>query len=64
MKSDTAYWLAFRTVRGIGAVRYRKLIDYFGSLSLAWGAEKAELLNAGLTEKQLNKSHRQKIPQS
>lgn len=51
MNSEDLFWLAFSTVRGIGAVRYRKLIDYFGSLSLAWGAGKAELLNAGFTEK-------------
>ncbi len=45
------YWLAFSTVKGIGAVRFRRLLSYFGSLSQAWEAPRAELLAAGLTEK-------------
>ncbi|HOE34642.1 MAG: DNA-protecting protein DprA [Chloroflexi bacterium] len=45
------YWLAFSTVRGIGAVRFRRLLNHFGSLSRAWHASRAELLAAGLTEK-------------
>lgn len=45
------YWLALSTVRGIGAVRFRRLLNYFGQLSLAWNASRAELIAAGLTEK-------------
>ena len=51
MTSETSFWLAFSHIRGIGAVRYRKLLDFFGDLSIAWQADKKELLSAGLTEK-------------
>ncbi len=51
MNSEDAYWLAFSNVRGIGAVRFRKLLNFFGELSVAWQAERSELINAGLTEK-------------
>lgn len=51
MSSEDAFWLAFSTVRGIGAVRFRKLITFFGDLSVAWQANRTELISAGLTEK-------------
>ena len=51
MTSETSFWLAFSHIRGIGAVRYRKMLDFFGELSIAWQAEKKELVSAGLTEK-------------
>ncbi len=51
MTSETSFWLAFSHIRGIGAVRYRKLLDFFGDLSVAWQADKKELLSAGLSEK-------------
>ncbi len=48
---QAGYWLAFSYVRGIGAVRFRKLLSFFGELSRAWQARSAELLAAGLSEK-------------
>jgi len=48
---EAGYWLAFSYVRGIGAVRFRKLLSFFGDLSRAWQAGPAELLSAGLSEK-------------
>jgi DNA processing protein len=51
LNSEEVFWLAFSYVRGIGAVRFRKLLNFFGELSLAWGASKDELITAGLTEK-------------
>lgn len=51
MKNEDLFWLAFNHVRGIGAVRFRKLLSYFGELSRAWQADRAELITAGLTEK-------------
>ncbi len=45
------YWLAFSSIRGIGAVRFRKLLAFFGSLSQAWSASRSALLAAGMTEK-------------
>ncbi|HPC07249.1 MAG TPA: DNA-processing protein DprA, partial [Anaerolineaceae bacterium] len=48
---EAGFWLAFSYVRGIGAVRFRKLLSFFGDLSRAWQAGSAELLAAGLSEK-------------
>lgn len=48
---EAGFWLAFSYVRGIGAVRFRKLISFFGDLSRAWQAGAPELLAAGLSEK-------------
>lgn len=45
------YWLAFSYVKGIGSVRYKKLLAYFGSLSTAWQANRNDLLSSGLTPK-------------
>lgn len=51
MIHEQVFWLAFSYVRGIGAVRFRKLLDFFGDLGRAWGANQSELISAGLTEK-------------
>jgi DNA processing protein len=51
LSSEDAFWLAFSNVRGIGAVRFRKLLNFFGELSAAWQADRSELISAGLTEK-------------
>ena len=38
------YWVGLNKIRGIGSVKTKKLLDYFGDLSLAWTAsEKATL---------------------
>lgn len=49
--SERNYWLAFSYVKGIGSVRYKKLLSYFGSLSTAWQANRDQLLRSGLTPK-------------
>lgn len=46
-----AYWVAFNLVRGIGAVRLRGLLDFFGSLEIAWQAPVDALSEAGLSAK-------------
>ncbi len=46
-----AYWVGFNLVKGIGAVRLRGLLEFFGSLELAWQAPSDALLNAGLSSK-------------
>lgn len=46
-----AYWIGFNKIRGIGAVRLRQLLDYFGSLEIAWNAPYDALREAGLGEK-------------
>lgn len=46
-----AYWIGFNLVRGIGAVRLRQVLDFFGSLEIAWQAPSDALLAAGLSQK-------------
>ena len=46
-----AYWVGFNLVKGIGAVRLKGLLDFFGSLELAWQAPSEALLKAGLPAK-------------
>lgn len=43
-----AYWIGFNLVKGIGAVRLRALLTYFGSLEMAWQAPLEGLREAGL----------------
>jgi DNA processing protein len=45
------YWVAFSLVKGIGAVRFQALLDYFGDPQIAWGAPSKALREAGLSEK-------------
>lgn len=46
--ADLAYWLGFSLIPGIGPVRVRRLLDYFGDLEAAWSAPPIELARAGL----------------
>ncbi len=46
-----AYWLAFTLVKGIGAVRLKALLDYFGCLDDAWAAPIEALRAAGMPAK-------------
>jgi len=41
-------WLALNMVNGIGSVRFRSLLDAFGSAQAAWQANPAQLREAGL----------------
>jgi DNA protecting protein DprA len=43
-----AYWVGFNLVRGIGAVRMKNLVNYFGDLEIAWNAPINGLMSAGL----------------
>lgn len=51
MTTDLPYYLAFARVKGIGAVRVRKLQAHFGELRLAWSAGEFDLMAAGLDAK-------------
>ncbi|HEY5984482.1 MAG TPA: DNA-processing protein DprA [Anaerolineales bacterium] len=51
MAQDKRFWLGFNLVRGIGAVRLRSLIEYFGSAEDAWKGTPEELRTAGLGPK-------------
>src|SRR5689334_19798031 len=46
--SDKRYWIGFNLIKGIGAVRMQALIQHFGDLEEAWNAAPAELAQAGL----------------
>jgi DNA processing protein len=48
-----AYWVGFNLVKGIGAVRLRGLLDFYGSLEIAWKAPVDGLRSAGLPPKTL-----------
>ncbi len=48
---DKRYWLGFNLIKGIGAVRMQALIHHFGDLELAWKAAPADLAQAGLSLK-------------
>ena len=45
---DKKFWVGFNLIKGIGAVRMQSLIAYFGDLESAWKASPAELAQAGL----------------
>jgi DNA processing protein len=45
------YWVGFNMVKGIGAVRFKTLLDAFGSAEIAWNASSEALLDAGLSQK-------------
>ncbi|MCW5876601.1 MAG: DNA-processing protein DprA [Anaerolineales bacterium] len=47
---DKPYWLAFNRVPGIGAVRFRGLLEAFGSAASAWAAQPPALRDAGLSQ--------------
>jgi DNA processing protein len=48
---DKRYWVGFTLIKGIGAVRLQALIHHFGDLETAWKANPAELAEAGLGAK-------------
>lgn len=51
MDEETRYWVAFSVFPGIGPMRFRLLLDYFGSAKSAWGAPVSELKSLRLGEK-------------
>ncbi|MDL1912705.1 DNA-protecting protein DprA [Chloroflexi bacterium CFX6] len=48
---DRKFWVGFNLIKGIGAVRMQGLVAYFGDLESAWGASPADLAEAGLGSK-------------
>ena len=51
MVDPRMYWVGFNMVKGIGAVRFKTLLDAFGSAEIAWNASSEALLDAGLSQK-------------
>ncbi len=48
---DLEYWLGFSSFPGIGPLRFKLLLSYFGSGEKAWRASEKELIDIGLGEK-------------
>ena len=48
---DKKYWIGFNLIKGIGAVHMQGLIAYFGNLETAWRSSPADLAEAGLGAK-------------
>ena len=44
------YWIGINLVKGIGAVRFRALLDFFGDAKTAWEGSSADLRAAGLSK--------------
>ena len=51
MAEDKRYWVGLTLVKGIGAVRLRALLEYFGSAEAAWNGSLFDLVGAGLSPK-------------
>jgi DNA processing protein len=51
MNNDLKYWLGLSRITGLGAVRMKRLYNYFPSMAAAWQASSQELKMAGLEEK-------------
>ncbi|MDO8674347.1 MAG: DNA-processing protein DprA [Dehalococcoidia bacterium] len=49
--ADTAFWVGFNRISGVGPARMRRLIDFFGDLESAWHASGKDLALAGLDSK-------------
>jgi len=50
MNDEKLHWLALNTVKGIGAVRFKALIEAFGSAQKAWEAKPEVLYRLGIGE--------------
>ncbi len=51
MDNERSYWVGFSVFPGIGPVRFKLLVDYFGSAAVAWKAPIEELKKIRLGEK-------------
>lgn len=50
MTDERSYWLALSMVKGVGAVRFRTLLETFGSAQAAWDAAPHQLRRSGIGE--------------
>jgi len=51
VNNNRKYWVGFNLVKGIGAVRLKKLLTAFGSIEAAWEASPKALREIGLQAK-------------
>lgn len=54
---EKAYWVGWNLVKGVGAVRFKQLLDFFGSAELAWNAPGSALLSAGMPQKVIDRHY-------
>ena len=52
--SARKYWVGFNIVPNIGPAKVRALLDHFGDLEVAWHADHASLVQAGLDRRAIN----------
>ena len=52
---EKCYWIGFTLVKGIGAVRFQRVLERFGNAQTAWNANPAELAEAGLSLKMIER---------
>ncbi|MCB9078766.1 MAG: DNA-protecting protein DprA [Anaerolineaceae bacterium] len=52
-QKDLQFWIGFSKVPGIGPVRLRALLDYYGDVETAWGANPGELRAIGLDKRSI-----------
>lgn len=52
---EKRYWIGFTLVKGIGAVRFQRLLDRFGDARTAWEAPPAALAEAGMGLKMIER---------
>ncbi len=55
MNDEKYYWLGFSAFPGIGPVRFKLLVDFFGSAKDAWDASYKDLVDINLGEKLVRK---------
>ncbi len=48
------YWVGFNIVPGIGPMRFKALLDYFGDVETAWRTDARELKEAGLDRRSID----------
>lgn len=52
---DKRYWIGFTLVKGVGAVRFQRILEQFGDAETAWRATPADLARAGLGLKMIER---------
>lgn len=51
MLDQKMYWVGFNLIKGIGAVRFKQILDFFGSAETAWSAPTSGFISAGLPQR-------------
>lgn len=51
--SEEKYWLGFNLVKGVGPAKVQALLNYFGDLRSAWGAQGEQLRKIGFDQRSI-----------